>query len=1307
MTILQRDPQSQLISIFENTVNSYAHKTAIICDDITLTYDELDKKANQLAHYFLACQIKQNDIIGVLLPRSIECYISLLAILKIGAIYVPISEEYPAERIKHILSDMDFAAVLTTSTLKKSAENDTTKTIIIQNVASEISQYSDLRVSSPKSTLQNNPTCYVIYTSGSTGKPNGVAVGHHSICHYVNVASSTYGMTEHDLVYHGFSLAFDASLEEIWMAFANGATLVVATSKEIRSGLGLIDFLNRYQITVFSTVPTLLENIKGSVDSLRLLILGGEVCTAKILEPWYRKDLKIMNTYGPTEATIVTTFFEYVKDEPMTIGKPLPGYEILILNEEGHPVLRGETGELCIAGIALAQGYVNREELTAAKFIQNPLDPSSRIYRTGDLVHWDDHNNLVYIGRLDDQVKLRGFRLELHEIEEQFMMYPGIKHCVVTLVQQDEPKLVAYFTTQANQTIEIQALKHFLSERLPAFMLPSIYEPLESFPLLSSGKVNRKHLPLPKSKPDANLYLPPTTDLEIKAANIVAKILKRSQISIRDDFFSDLGMHSLTAALMISEFRKIQEFHHLSMLDLYHYKTIENVSKAFDIPQPIPKTSTKKQRVFQQTSRWRHSFCALGQAFGIVLQYALSSWQIFAFFIAFTWGAKQYPLLSLPSLGIFLGLVIALPLISLSIVIMAKWILLGRVKPGKHRLWGWFYFRWWLTSRLEALLFPINSFVNTPMTVLYYRLMGAKIGKQTYIDTPYFAMYDLISIGDHTSINHNAVLKAYSIEDGYIHLGTISIGSDCYVGIRSVLDLDTRMEDHACLDDLSLLPKHKSILSHQFYSGSPSKERPCPKDHITRQFPQRSQQLASGGGWKSFLQCCAVFFVEFLYIGCYLPSIFLLIEITETRSLHAAILFTPLAALIQLCFFCIVILTVKSFCPRIKSGQYHVDSLGCLCQWVIAQLLEKNEIQVMADSLYFPRFFRLLGAKLGSNVEIAEINDPVPDLIMVHDNGTVASDVSLAPAKVYHDVVLFDRAIIGKNSFVGNASVLSQGSYLYDGGILGCLSIMPSKEQTMVSQATWLGSPSILLPSRERSADGSQQEAAKPTLKMRGFRWGVELCRILIPSTLTIANITLLHAFFEYYLSQNALLKSFIYFPFLETGIMFGFATLFVLFKWILVGKYISGAFPLWDPFIRKKDIVEFTFWYFFESAFTNMLLGTPFLPMFLRRLGAKIGKNTYIETTLFEEFDLIDIGDEVVINSNSGIQTHLYEDRIFKMSNITIGSYCNIAHNSIVLYDTHMEPYSKLGSLSLLMKGETLPEGSAWEGSPAQALEE
>lgn len=1307
MDLFQSNSINHLVEYFERSVEKHPDRVALICDEVELTYLELDERANQLAHY-LADTIPKKPTIGILLERSAACYVSILAILKVGGTYVPIETDYPDERINHILSDMEFDLLITSSKQMTRHAVRFPKTLIVD-------ESHDLILKNPKYRYlpledKSLDACYVIYTSGTTGKPKGVEVLHKSICHYVGVASSIYNISHEDIVYQGFSLAFDASLEEVWMAFANGATLVAATKQEIRFGLGLKEFLVKHRVSVLSTVPTLLSSLEEEIPSLRLLILGGEMCTEQIVNRWVRPGLKIMNTYGPTEATVIATYHEHTLDKPITIGKPLPGYDIVILDENLHPITDGQVGELCIGGQGLAKGYVNKPDVTAGKFIADPRNHNNRLYRTGDLAKWGEAGEIQLVGRMDEQVKLRGFRIELNEIEAIIMGYPGVKQAIVALQTIDTPMLAAYLLVENPQTFNLTHLKAYLVNHLPAFMMPSAFMVVDAFKTLSSGKVDRKSLPPVQINLDINEYIPPKNALEKEVARIWESVLQRNLISVTADFFYDLGGHSLTAATIVSKLRKVHAFKNMSLLDLYQNKTIRQLVEKFAAAEELNKDKNKfyKKETPIKVSPWRYHLCALGQFFGVLFQYAISAWQLLAIVLCYTWLGQSASLFSWKGMAMFAGLFVALPLASLIIVVAAKWLLLGKVKPGKHRLWGWFYFRWWLVNQLQNTILPQKYFMGSPLMNVCCRLLGANIGKNVFIGSLSIAGHDLISIGDNSAIGYDSDLTAYIVEDGWLKLDRITIGNNCFVGVRSCLGIDTVMEDGSGLDDLSMLPRGGRFEKNKTYSGSPA----MVNDKIIKQMQNsRTDNLVENKAQKFMYSICfvfAIFFTTVIHFGLYAPAVYLIdLVYSHYESFFAIILVAPIAAVCYLLsYFSMVILIKKFLIKRIKAGSYAVNSFYFLRQWMLLKLLDINEFNVMSDSLFYPFILRLLGAKIGKRVELGEAPLLMPDLLTIEKEGFAASSVAMGWPSIYQGMATFAPIHIGKRSFVGNVSVIPLGEKLGAGGLLGCLSITPRGKKAAEKNSAWLGSPAFYLPNREEFVGFLEEQTFIPPKKIVYQRILIEFVRIIMPSVLILIGLYGIFMVLEYMLANFSLTKTVLCLPLVEVSIAMGFVSLVVSVKWLIEGKLKPMVKPLWDLFVFKNDIVEYWYSYIVAPFFVDFILGTPYLVLLLRALGSKIGKYSYIGTELFAEFDLIKIGSEVAINSKTRIQTHLYEDRIYKISTINIGSNCTVGHDSTVLYNTKMEDNSSLGNLSLLMKGETLPKNTHWAGSPAQAVD-
>ena len=494
-SLLKIGTEQLLHELFERQAESEPGNIALVCGGKKMTYAELEQRANQLARFLRANAVGKGSVVGLLLPRSADVYVALLAILKAGAAYVPLDPDYPAERLAYILSDCGACALVTTSSLALQCGTLAAKLVRLDTQADEILAQSEQKLL-PSETTWADP-CYIIYTSGSTGRPKGVVVEHRSVCNLVQAEAGIFRVRQTDRVYQGFSIAFDASVEEIWLAFFAGATLVVGTQKMTQAGPALSRLLTAAGVTVLSCVPTLLAMLEEDIPTVRLLILGGEECPQKLVERWCKPGRRMVNTYGPTEATVIATYAECAPTKPVTIGRPLPNYQVFILDEQMQSVPAAVTGEIHIGGVGLAREYVGQPSLSREKFVNHEMGKGNgpvRLYKTGDLGRLTPDGEIEFMGRADSQVKLRGFRVELSEIESVLLESPGVVAAAVT-VREDIPgiqQLIGYIILRDNVSWDQEALRSLLRSRLPAYMIPAIFERIAKLPTLPSGKVNRK-----------------------------------------------------------------------------------------------------------------------------------------------------------------------------------------------------------------------------------------------------------------------------------------------------------------------------------------------------------------------------------------------------------------------------------------------------------------------------------------------------------------------------------------------------------------------------------------------------------------------------------------------------------------------------------------------------------------------------------------------------------------------------------------------------------------------------------------------
>ena len=411
------------------------------------------------------------------------------------------------------------------------------------------------------------PLAYIIYTSGTTGNPKGVGIGHASICNFVRVAAELYGYQPGDRVYQGMTIAFDFSIEEIWVPLMAGATLVPA-----RPGVTMLGEELRRRSCANATSPSwpaarrCLRPSSRTCPKLRILLVGGEACPQNLVKRWYRPGRRILNSYGPTEATVTATLTELTPDKPVTIGVPLSTYSIVILDpNEDKTVAPGELGEIGIAGVGLALGYMNRDELTMKKFIRDFLNiqnnPSGRIYRTGDLGRIDENGEIDYRGRIDTQVKIRGYRIELSEIEAVLLDLPEIAQAAVTTFEPEDGvvEIVAYYALKQGAELPRSEISQALRSKLPAYMVPAFLEQLDAIPMTLSNKADLKKLPKPQLQrfsAAATGYVPPKTENERIIHAAVAEVLRVERVSTEHHFFDELGANSLLMARVCATIRK-------------------------------------------------------------------------------------------------------------------------------------------------------------------------------------------------------------------------------------------------------------------------------------------------------------------------------------------------------------------------------------------------------------------------------------------------------------------------------------------------------------------------------------------------------------------------------------------------------------------------------------------------------------------------------------------------------------------------------------------------------------------------------
>ncbi|HWX20434.1 MAG TPA: Pls/PosA family non-ribosomal peptide synthetase [Candidatus Binatia bacterium] len=1349
-------PPEVLHEFFARQAAIRPDQVAVVCGGKSWTYGELDGHANQLARFLRNCGIGRGECVGLLLPRSLDVYMALLCILKAGAAYVPLDPDYPADRVQFILADCKAGALVTTTALEGKATGFRGHVICLDEKRAAILSISAEGLERGEVGARARDLAYIIYTSGTTGRPKGVQIEHRSVCHLVRAESEIFQVRPNDRVYQGFSLAFDASVEEIWLAFFAGATLVGGTSEMIHAGPALPRLLAEAGVTVLSCVPTLLSMMEEDVPSIRLLILGGEACPPDLVKRWWKPGRRVVNTYGPTEATVIATYAECHPAKPVTIGRPLSNYAVCILDEQLQPVHDGASGELCIGGIGLARGYVGRPELDREKFVSLSLngEPSQRFYRTGDLARRTGDGEIEFLGRLDAQVKIRGFRVELSEIEAVLLECRDVQAAAVAL-REDTPgvqQLVGYVVPRDNKPLAQDPLRAVLRARLPVYMIPTVLETLPKLPILPSGKVDRKALPAPSAEAgfERRHIKPPRTPLEQQLGAVWGRLFAPMQAGVTDDFFLELGGHSLLAARMVSELRKTPPFQRLSMLDVYQHPTIESLAAHFETSakaSPEPAEAEKDRGVERGKERstpghhpisttsatvpfWRHFWCGTAQMVSLFFVLSFFALQWLAPYLTYTVLVEEdYDFIE-AVLGAFASLIVLYP-VMLAIPIIVKWLVIGRYKPGAYPLWGSYYFRWWLTTTIEAAV-PVGYLAGTPLLNIYLRLMGARIGRNVHLDSDSFAIYDLLSIGDDASINVDSNLLGYTVEDGCLKLGGIAIGRRCFVGARAAVREDARMEDDSALEDLSLVGRGQVIPRGETWTGSPGRKsaddgvRPSPGAATSAgatlsENSDRSQQprpAAPGDGrtpasltrrfFFGVLHGLGLLIFPVLVVAALFPGIVVMNQLNYIDPYYWYLFLSPLVGFSFILLLALEIAAVKwLLLGKVKPGRHPLHSFYYLRKWFVDQTMDLS-LDVLGPlyaSVYLAPWYQLLGAKLGKGAEVSTASFISPDLLSIGEESFIADSVSLGAPRVRDGFMNIGANRVGKRSFIGNSAMLPPGTVIGDSVLIGCLSAPPpNPADALREDSTWLGSPPLFLPQREKSVAFGDERTFNPPPRLRALRAAIEFVRVISPSTFFIVLLSLLFSALLLIHDEYSLLHTLLLFPFLYIGCGLAAALFTIAAKWILVWRYRPGERPLWSSFVWRNELLNALHEHLAEPFLVGALTGTPFVCWYFRLLGAHIGRRVYMETTDLSEFDLAAVGDEATLNADCTIQTHLFEDRVMKMDTVTIGPRCHVGAGSLVLYDTRMEDGAALGDLSLLMKGEVLPPGTRWVGIPARA---
>ncbi|QWK81360.1 Pls/PosA family non-ribosomal peptide synthetase [Ochrobactrum sp. BTU1] len=1292
---------------FEELADKYTDTCAVIADGRSWTYEELDERSNQFARLLIERGVQPGDRIGLLLDRSADTYIALLAVMKAGAAYVPLATAFPDDRMALIIEDAKVKLVISIHAYSMRVDTMPVPHLLVDNCSVEISQYSSARLDVAERTANPDQICYILYTSGTTGRPKGVAIRHQSFCNFLRVAALSYGYTPSDRVYHGMTIAFDFSAEEYWVPFVAGATVIPAPGPMTLVGEELADFLRINDINCMACSPTLLSSIESDVPKLRLLMVGGEACPLNLVARWTKPGRLLLNTYGPTEATVTATMGVLRPDKAVTIGTPLPTYSIVIIDpSESKLTSPDELGEIGIAGIGLAVGYLNRQDLTEQKFIPDfiglPNNPSKRIYRTGDLGRINEHGEIEYRGRIDTQVKIRGYRIELGEIEAVLLDDPSIGQAAVTTweVEPGRVELVAYYAQKSGvPSVHRADIARELKRRLPSYMVPSYLEELDAIPMTVANKADLRRLPKPTNVrlSAERSIVSPRDDDERFMAQSLAEILNLDEVSVEDNFFDDLGANSLLMARFCARLRTAQGWEMASMRDIYLHPSIAGLAKHLHLPQQTV-ASVTEQSVTHKASNLIYWTCGAAQ----LTFYAVYSYIALMFFDkGLDW---VYAKLDEPFQLYFRCVVLAGASFfgMTGFAVAAKWLLIGRWKEEKFPIWGLRYYRFWVVKTLIRTA-PVVLFRGNPLYSLYLRLLGAKLGRNTAIECRAIPVCtDLISIGENSILRRESNILGYRAESGYIHTGSVSIGNDAFVGVGSTLDIDTKMGNRSQLGHASSLQRGQYIPDGEHWHGSPATPTDaeyCKVRSITLSKTRRiAFEIVQLVGLFTLITPFPLLFHSYWQnVSDDYQETIGIVAIGTTVTLFGAIAVSLIAAVVVPRFVSIVLKPNRTY--TLYGFHYWLQSMVELSG--NSRLLNL----LFGDSSAIVHYMRAIGWNLNKVVQTGSnfgTNQQQENPLLCEiGTQTMVSD-GLFMINMHKSAATFrlEHTKIGERNYFGNNIFYPPDGRTGDNCLLGTKVMVPI-DGAIRENVGLLGSPSFEIPrivnrDKELIANINGQDRLRRLRRKNFHNLRTGLMFLASQWLMLFVTIAIWDRALNYYdaWTHKALFAAVV----LTSGIAIPF---YVIIERLSLG--FKGLKPRMTTIYDEAFWRHERHWKLSDSPITQLFAGTPFRPIILRMLGVKVGKRIYDGGANLTERSLVEIGDDATLNEGSVIQPHSLEEGAFKSDFIRIGSGCTLGPSAFVHYGVVMGEGSIVDVDSFVMKGEVLEAYSVWRGNPAK----
>ncbi|MEY9963750.1 non-ribosomal peptide synthetase-like protein [Streptacidiphilus sp. MAP12-16] len=1258
-----------LLDILDATTLAHPLEPALDDGRTVLSYRALAAEVDALRRTLAAAGIGVGDRVGVRVPSgTADLYVCILAVLAAGAAYVPVDAEDPDERAELVFTEAGVCAVLGENRL--------------------LTRKQDPHGSTGRPTLTDD--AWIIFTSGSTGKPKGVAVTHRSAAAFVDAEAALFQQDEPlgpgDRVMAGLSVAFDASCEEMWLAWRYGACLVTVPRAQVRSGADLGPWLVDQEISVVSTVPTLAALWPAdALGDVRLLIFGGEACPPELAERLTTEGREVWNTYGPTEATVVACAAQLTGRAPVRIGLPLDGWELAVVDEQGQVVGMGESGQLVIGGVGLAR-YLDPVK-DAATYAPLESVGWDRAYRSGDLV-LAEPDGLVFLGRADEQIKLGGRRIELGEVDAVLQSLPGVTGAAaaVRTARGGNQLLVGYLVTDQDpgQPFDHDEAVRRLRAALPAAMVPLLAR-VDDLPARTSGKVDRDALPWPLPSMQQPGSAEPLYGTEAWLAEQWTEVLGVPVGTAKADFFAS-GGSSLGAAQLVTLIRT--RYPSVAVSDVYQQPVLRDLARRLEAStqataatrtvEPTPRRAGILQILLTIPLltvvglRWTVALAALADLTHLLGPGPAVSWWWIAAGAVLLWT----------------------PFGRIALAAGGARLLLRGVQPGSHPRGGGVHLRLWTAERLAELSGATE--LNGAWLVRYARALGAKIGSDVDLHTlP--PVTGLLKLGKGCAVEAEVDLSGWWLDGDLLHLGPVRVGAGATVGTRSILFPGARVGKRAEIVAGSAVTGQ--VPTGQRWAGAPAAKtgranHAWPKDRPPRKARWAAMYGASGVG------------LSLLPLAAAVPAVLVLAAFVHPASgqpaplpqlLGHALLGVPLATLTgALAYALLILVAVRLLSLGLRTGHHPLHSRTAWQAWTVTQLMDlaRGSLFPLYASLFTPAWLRALGMKVGQGVEASTVL-ALPSMTTVGDGAFLADDTLIAPYELGGGWLRVDEAEIGNRAFLGNSGMTAPGRSVPDRGLVGVLSATPKKAK---KGSSYLGMPPMKLPRRVERGDQSLTYA--PSARLRWTRGAVETLRmvpVMASAALALCVLAALAGLAEAGGPVLAALGSGL--VLLAAGLLA--CGLSVAAKWVLVGRFRAVEHPLWSSHVWRNELADTFVEVLAAPWLINSVPGTPLMNLWLRGLGARIGRGVWCESYWLPEADLVTLGDGVSVNRGCVLQTHLFHDRIMRMDAVILQEGATLGPQGIVLPGATIGARTTLGPASLVMRGESVPADSRWLGNP------